>query len=123
MGENMPKENAEVSKLMNRLHDLQQKQLKNSQKMDELDCSEQDFFEVDKRGIRMLDRLYNTWKADNELGQMIHDNRVEIQHYNRRIINEIEQKREKLIEEKIRMYNQEEDLYTLKRTILQEEKE
>lgn len=42
MGENMPKENAEVSKLMNRLHDLQQKQLKNSQKMDELDCSEQD---------------------------------------------------------------------------------
>ena len=119
----MPKENAEVSKLMNRLHDLQQKQLKNSQKMDELDCSEQDFFEVDKRGIRMLDRLYNTWKADNELSQMINDNRVEIQHYNRRIINEIEQKREKLIEEKIRMYNQEEDLYTLKRTILQEEKE
>lgn len=123
MGEAMPKENAEVSKIMSRLYDLQQRQLKNSQAMDELNCSEQEFFELDKQGRRMLERLYNTWKADNELIQMINDNRVEHQHYNKRIINEMEQKKEKLIEERIRLYNQEEDLYMLKRSILQEEKE
>lgn len=119
----MSKENVEVSKIMNRLHDLQQHQLKNSQAMDKLDYSEQDFFELNKQGTRMLDSLYRTWKADNELIHMINDNRVEIQYYRRRIINEIEQKREKLIEEKKRLYNQEEDLYILKRTIIQEEKE
>ena len=123
MGENMSKENIEVSKIMNRLHDLQQNQLKNSKAMDKLDYSERDFFELNKQGTRILDSLYKTWETDTELIHVINDNRIELQHYKKRIINEIEQNREMLIKEKKRLYNQEEDLYTLKRTIIQEEKE
>jgi erythromycin esterase-like protein len=122
MGENMSNENIEVSKIMTRLQDVQKNQLKNSQAMYELDCSEQDFLEFNRQDIRMLNSLYNTWKADNEMNHMINDNRIKLQHCKRKIINEMEQKREKLIADKKRLYKQEEDLYTLKRAIIQEGK-
>lgn len=82
---------------------------------------EEHFFEIHKRGDRLFTRLYDVWHEDEELMDIIEQDRIELMTNKRKIINDLREKKNEMLKEKRELSYAEEELYDLKRAIDREE--
>lgn len=110
-----------MNQLNNRLQHVQESQMQNKQALSEHEEMEQYFFELNQRGARLFDRLYDAWHEDEELKITIEQGRVELGQYERKITYDLENKKQELLNQKRELSLVEENLYEMKRLMEQEE--
>src|SRR5699024_12474236 len=84
----------------------------NREHLKQHDQLEQDIHELNAKGKRVVNELSDTWGEDQRMALEVDQNRKELLYNERRIREELEEKKESLLKEKRELYDLEEELFT-----------
>lgn len=89
-----------MNRIQTRLQAVQEKQTQIKRDLVQHEQLEEHFFEIHKRGDRLFTRLYDVWHKDEELMDIIEQDRIELMTNKRKIINDLREKKNELLKEK-----------------------
>ena len=100
-----------VDELNHKLRNISEEQYKNQLAIQKQEQREVEFDRLKGQSNRLFDRILETWYKDRELGQVFLHMRQDVQHIERKLTNELEDRKETLRKEKQNLSEQEDTLY------------
>lgn len=107
-----------IKQITKKLQHVSEKQYENGRTLIEQEQTEKDFFELKSHFRRLFNRLFDMWHKDKGLSNWLEQKQLEVQHYERQIDHELENKKERLLQEKRKLNDLENDLYYQRKSLV-----
>lgn len=121
MGDDMTEVNKQFQEINSTLEKISDEQFETLNALAKYEEGEKDFFVMNQQSHHLFQRLFHTWKKDRELFHKLEETQSRLQYEKRKIMDDLETKRERSTETIKRLNDQEDHLYHRLRSLKREE--
>lgn len=107
-----------IKQITQKLQHVSDKQYENGRHLTEQEHTENDFFELKSNSRRLFNQLFEMWHKDKGLSNWLEQKQLEVQHYVRQIDHELENNKERLLQEKQQLNDLENDLFYQRKSLV-----
>ncbi len=121
-GDNISNYENQSDQINKKLQEISRRIDENQQNLYKYEKVEKDFFQINKQTHYLMDKLLYNWQKDKILSRELEEERQEIEINERKIIIKLEKEKEKLLHEKRRLSDLEDNLLHQQQLLKGEEK-
>ncbi len=111
----------QVRQVNKELQHVEEKLHQNKWDLAKLEQMEQSLFELNRDSQRLFERLFFSWRGDLEFAREMEQDEAELQHQKRQVAGELETRKQEFLKVKQELYDLEDELHWLKRSLRREE--